>query len=188
VGESFRKAFTGGPAGGLHDCLRPDPSGKLVPTGELRPNQIFAVSLDHSPLTPEQQRAVVTCVRDHLLTPLGLRTLAASDPKYCPRFTGDMMKRDAAYHNGTVWPWLIGAYAEAVLRVGGFSTESKSEARSAIQPLIAAMAGAASGAPGAGCVGQIAEIFDADEPRTPQGCIAQAWSIAEPLRVVGMLG
>ncbi len=181
VAGSFRRAFLGGPGGGLHDCLRPDAAGRLTPSGELRPNQIFAVSLEHSPLTAAEQVAVVDCVRTHLVTPMGLRTLAPGSPAYRPRFEGDMMARDRAYHNGTVWPWLIGRFAEAVMRVGGFSEASRAEACWLIKPLIGTMAG-----PG-GCLGQIAEVYDAEEPRRAQGCIAQAWSVAEVLRVAALI-
>lgn len=180
VGASFRERFVGGPGGGLHDCLRPNGAGGFVASGELRPNQIFAASLEHSPLSAEQRRAVVACVRDNLLTPVGLRTLAAGDPGYQPRFDGDMIRRDRAYHNGTVWPWLIGAYAEAVLRVGGFSEAAREEAAGAIAGLIESM--------GSGCLGQICEVYDADEPRREEGCMAQAWSVAEVLRVAAMIG
>jgi len=181
VAGSFRRAFLGGPEGGLHDCLRPDGSGRLAPTGELRPNQIFAVSLEHSPLTAAERAAVVDCVRTHLVTPMGLRTLAPGSAAYRPRFEGDMMERDRAYHNGTVWPWLIGPFAEAVMRVGGFSEASRAEACWLIKPLIGTMAG-----PG-GCLGQIAEVYDAEEPRRAQGCTAQAWSVAEVLRVAALI-
>jgi predicted glycogen debranching enzyme len=179
VGRSFRERFLGGPGGGLHDCLRPDGSGGYEPSAELRPNQIFAVSLEHSALTLDERRAVLSCVRDTLLTPVGLRTLAPTDPGYQARFDGDMIRRDRAYHNGTVWPWLIGPYSEAVLRVGGFSDEARAEAARAIAPLIASM--------GCGCLGQICEVYDADEPRRQEGCMAQAWSVAEVLRVAAMI-
>jgi predicted glycogen debranching enzyme len=179
VGASFREEFLGGPGGGLRDCLRPDGKGSYEPSAELRPNQIFAVSLEHSPLSMEQRRGVLACVRDHLLTPVGLRTLSADDANYQPRFDTDMISRDRAYHNGTVWPWLIGAYAEAVLRVGGFSDAARREAARSIAGLIDSM--------GSGCLGQICEVYDADEPRRQEGCMAQAWSVAEVLRVAAMI-
>ena len=173
--ESFNRAFLGGPGGGLIDCLRPNGKGGWEATDELRPNQLFAVSLPHSPLDENAQRRVVEVCRQKLLTPMGMRTLSPDHPRYRPHFTGDMMNRDDAYHNGTVWPWLIGPMAEATLRVGGFSDEAKREARAMIQPLIATMR--------SGCLGQICEVSDADEPRLQQGCVAQAWSVAEVLRV-----
>ena len=178
VRESFQARFVREGQDHLVDCLRPEPGAGWAAINEIRPNQIFAVSLAHSPLTLAQQHAVVDSVRTHLLTDRGLRTLAPSDPAYAPRFKGDMMQRDRAYHNGTVWPWLIGPYAEAVLRVGDFSDAAREEAQRAIAPLIATMQ--------EGCVGQIAEIFDGeptDGARLEEGCVAQAWSVAEVLRI-----
>jgi glycogen debranching enzyme len=175
VRESFNKAFLGGPGDGLIDCLRPSGKGGWEATDELRPNQLLAVSLPHSPLNEDAQRRVVQVCRQKLLTPMGMRTLSPDHPRYRPNFTGDMMSRDDAYHNGTVWPWLIGPMAEATLRVSGFSAEAKREARTMIEPLIATMR--------SGCLGQICEVSDADEPRLQQGCIAQAWSVAEVLRI-----
>lgn len=179
VAASFREKFWNEKGRCLYDCLQRDASGAWRPRPDIRPNQIFAVSLEHSPLSDEQKHAVVDCVRRRLLTPFGLRTLAPDDPNYQPRFEGDMMSRDRAYHNGTVWPWLIGPYCEAVLRVGGFSAAARSESRAALQPLLDSLM--------EGCVGQIAEVYDAEPPRRPQGCIAQAWSIAEVLRAAAMV-
>lgn len=175
VHESFNSAFLSGPGGGLVDCLRPDGKGGWEATDELRPNQLFAVSLPHSPLDEEAKRRVVEVCERELLTPMGMRTLSRDHRRYWAHFTGDMMSRDDAYHNGTVWPWLIGPMAEAVLRVGGFSDESKRKARAMIEPLIGTMK--------SGCLGQICEVSDGDEPRLEQGCIAQAWSVAEVLRI-----
>lgn len=180
VAESFQKQFWSGTERRLHDCLQKDSSGVWKPRPEIRPNQVFAASLEFSPLTLEQKRAVVENVKRHLLTPQGLRTLAPSDPNYCPRFEGNMMSRDRAYHNGTVWPWLIGPYCEALLRANDFSASAKAEARAALQPLIDSL--------NEGCLGQIAEVYDAEPPRRPQGCIAQAWSIAEVLRAAVLAG
>ncbi len=154
-------------------------TGFDTPLPHIRPNQIFAASLEFSPLTPDQRRAVVENVKTHLLTPRGLRTLASSDPAYCPRFDGDMMRRDRAYHNGTVWPWLIGPYCEALLRAGDFSHAAREEARHALQPILDSLTDA--------CLGQIAEVYDADEPRRAQGCVAQAWSVAEVLRAAALI-
>lgn len=176
VASSFRAAFLGGPGGGLIDCLTPTQNGDgWITSTELRPNQVFAVSLPHSPLEPDERRRVVEVVAEHLLTPVGLRTLAPGDPAYKPRFEGAMMDRDGAYHNGTVWPWLLGPFAEAVMRADGFSDASRAEARR----LLAGLADRAR----VDVVGQLCEVYDADEPRRPDGCMAQAWSVAEPLRV-----
>jgi predicted glycogen debranching enzyme len=178
VRTSFNAQFHDPATGGLYDCLRPDSKGLFVPSGELRPNQIFAVSLEHSPIDAGAKRRVLGLVRDRLLTPVGLRTLAPGSPNYHPRFAGDMMARDNAYHNGTVWPWLIGPFVEAHLRVNGFSEQSRREAVALLQPLNDSMR--------TDCLGQIAEVLDGDEPRFQQGCTAQAWSVAEVFRAAAM--
>ncbi|MFT5422908.1 MAG: putative glycogen debranching enzyme [Phycisphaerales bacterium] len=175
VAASFKALFAGGPGDGLFDRAEPSHEGWAMPN-ELRPNQIFAASLAHSPLSPELKSGVVEAVGEHLLTDAGLRTLAHGDAHYRPRFEGDLFERDAAYHNGTVWPWLIGHYAEAVLRAGEFSPESRETARAALRPVIDRL--------GTDSVGSIPEIYDADAPRRPDGCMAQAWSVAEPLRAL----
>lgn len=137
----------------------------------LRPNQIFAVSLPHSPISIEHQRAVVdTCAR-HLLTSHGLRSLSPDSPHYIGHYGGNQSQRDAAYHQGTVWGWLIGPFISAHLRVYG----DRELARSFLQPLIHHMTDH--------CVGSVSEIFDGNPPFVPRGCIAQAWSVAELLRV-----
>ncbi|GAB4514828.1 MAG: amylo-alpha-1,6-glucosidase [Anaerolineae bacterium] len=144
-----------------------------TPTGNdlaLRPNQLFAVSLHHSPLPAEQQKAIVdTCAR-HLLTPHGLRSLAPSEDAYISHYGGDPVQRDRSYHQGTVWAWLIGPFVDAHLRVYG----DRAAARSFLQPFKHHLEQQ--------CVGTIAEIFDADPPFTPRGAVAQAWSVAEVLR------
>ena len=136
----------------------------------LRPNQIFAISLPYSPLTREQQWAVVDVCHTHLLTPYGLRSLAPDEAEYLGHYGGDIHQRDGAYHQGTVWGWLLGPYCLAHFRVY----------RNAAQALsfLAPMAGHLDEAG----VGSLSEIFDGDEPFTPRGCFAQAWSVAETLR------
>jgi len=180
VRAGFNAAFLDGSAGGLIDCLRPNGAGGWSPTDELRPNQLFAVSLPHSPIGAEVQRRMVEVCKRELLTPMGMRTLSRGHRRYRARFEGDMISRDDAYHNGTVWPWLIGPMAEAVLRVGGFGAEAKAEARRMITPLIETM--------GSGCLGQICEVSDGEQPQLQQGCIAQAWSVAEVLRIAVLAG
>ena len=179
VGSAIRASFVL-PEGGLIDHFVPDGPGRWQASTGVRPNQIFAVSLPHSALTHEQQRLVVDAVRARLLTPVGLCTLDPEDPEYRGRYEGDLMQRDAAYHNGTVWPWLLGPYAEAVMRVGRFSPDSRAEAARALTPLLDQLEEGWS-------VGQIPEIFDGDDDATarrePDGCPAQAWSISETLRV-----
>ncbi|MDX2116578.1 MAG: amylo-alpha-1,6-glucosidase [Planctomycetota bacterium] len=192
IAKSFRELFWDPARGCLHDVLLPGaggPTGKRVwwPSPEIRPNQIWAISLPHSPLTDAMQKAVLHKVTEHLLTPLGLRTLSPGDRGYVSRFEGNLFERDRAYHNGTVWPWLIGAYAEGVLRVGGFSARAAADARRAIAPLMDVACGRGPHAE----LGQIPEIYDADEtpgmPRRADGCPMQAWSVAETLRVLWMI-
>ncbi|MBC8449190.1 MAG: amylo-alpha-1,6-glucosidase [Chloroflexi bacterium] len=136
----------------------------------LRPNQLLAVSLPHSPLDADQQRAVVDVCARHLLTSHGLRSLAPDHPEYIGHHGGDRRQRDAAYHQGTIWGWLIGPFVAAHLRVYG----DRQRARAFLQPLIRHLASHG--------VGSISEIFDGDPPFTPRGCTAQAWSVAELLR------
>jgi predicted glycogen debranching enzyme len=175
VRESFQKAFWLNPFRGLADVV--DGDRRDV---SMRPNQIFAVSLANSPLTRDQQAAVVEAVRRELLTPVGLRTLARSDPNYRGRYTGNQKTRDAAYHNGTVWPWPMGAFLEAYLKVNDRSQPAIEQARRWLQPLLESMTQC--------CIGQISEIFEGDEPHRPVGCFAQAWSVAEALRLAMELG
>jgi glycogen debranching enzyme len=186
AGRSFAGQFWNAELECCHDVLTPPPpdrGGTWKPISQVRPNQVFAVSLPHSPLTGEQQRGVLRIVRERLLTPHGLRTLDPADPAYKGRFRGTMFERDGAYHNGTVWPWLIGPYAEAVLRAGSFSPESREEALAALEPIILSLED--------GALGHVPEVYDGDatvaEPQLAGGCIAQAWSVAEVVRVLMMM-
>lgn len=172
VADNFRKAFWISPFRGLADVVHDDGTRDT----SIRPNQVFAVSLSHSPLTEDQQHAVVEVVRRELLTPFGLRTLSPTDPKFQPHFRGDPFHRDRAYHNGTIWPWLIGGFLEGYLRVHRRSPEARQQARTWLQPLIDHLEQS-------GCVGSISEVFEAEPPHRPDGCFAQAWSVAEVLRL-----
>ncbi|MFL6244556.1 MAG: amylo-alpha-1,6-glucosidase [Thermoanaerobaculia bacterium] len=136
----------------------------------LRPNQIFSISLDHPVLERSRWERVIEVVRDELLTPVGLRSLARSHPDYKRTYEGDLRSRDAAYHQGTVWSWLIGPYVDAVLRVRG----DVGGARRALDGLVAHLR--------ENCIGFVSEVFDAERPFTPGGCVAQAWGVAELLR------
>jgi predicted glycogen debranching enzyme len=136
----------------------------------LRPNQILAVSLPESALTPAQQRSVVDACARHLLTSYGLRSLAPGHRAYRGRCAGDQYERDGAYHQGTVWGWLLGPFALAHARVHG----DPAAARALLEPMAHHLSDFG--------VGSIAEIFDGDAPFTPRGCVAQAWSVAETLR------
>lgn len=187
---SFSRLFWRERLGCLADRLAPEgrtgetsEGVRWVPVDEVRPNQLFAAALERSPLTLAQRRAVVACARERLLTPRGVRTLAPGSPGYRARYEGSMFERDGAYHNGTAWPWLIGAYCEGALRAGGFDGASREEARRALAPIMASVR--------EGCIGQIGEVADAegtpDAPQREDGCPAQAWSVAEALRIAALL-
>ena len=135
--------------------------------GSIRPNQRFAISLPFPLIEGERAESILRVCEEKLLTPYGLRTLSPDDSRYRGIATGPPEERDAAYHQGTVWPWLIGAYADAVQRVRGERPE--------FPALIAHLADAG--------LGSISEVFGGDPPHAPRGCIAQAWSVAELLRV-----
>jgi predicted glycogen debranching enzyme len=158
--------FWNAPAESCYDVLD-GPNGN---DATLRPNQIFAVSLPNSPLSAQRQRAIVDACAVQLLTSYGLRTLPTTDPRFCARYAGSPRERDAAYHEGTVWPWLLGPFALAYARVYG----DRATARAFLEPLADQLFDA-----GLGCIGEIA---DATAPFTPRGAIAQAWSVAELLR------
>ncbi|MBA2447681.1 MAG: glycogen debranching enzyme family protein [Chloroflexi bacterium] len=162
--------------GYLYDVIGPDGIGDA----SLRPNQLFALSLPHRAFRWKQEAAVLAVVRDHLLTPYGLRTLAPGHPAYTGRYVGDAYHRDAVYHQGTVWPWLLGAYVDALLNVHGPTPETLTEVRDLLQPLPRHLEQDA-------CLGSVSEIFDGDAPHTPRGCVAQAWSVAELLRIYALV-
>lgn len=143
----------------------------------LRPNQIIAASLDFTMLSNEKNGKIVDFVQREFLTPFGLRTLSRNDPRYKGVYSGVMKMRDQAYHNGAVWPWLIGPFGTAFLKAKGYDDKNRSfMLKNVIQPLFEKKITIAG-------LGQISEIFDGDPPHAPRGCIAQAWSVAEPLRV-----
>ncbi|HKC63374.1 MAG TPA: amylo-alpha-1,6-glucosidase [Pyrinomonadaceae bacterium] len=169
--QSFNQIFWNDEAGCLYDVIDGDRRD-----ASLRPNQIFAVSLKHSMLSEEKSRRVVEAVERDLLTPYGLRSLAPTDPQYRAHYTGDSLSRDCAYHQGTVWAWLIGPFITAYLKVNNRSEESRKKALQWLQNFREHLSEAG--------LGQVSEIFDADEPHTPRGCIAQAWSVAEILRAM----
>jgi len=167
---SFNRLYWNEGGGYLYDVV----NGGPLPDGRIRPNQIFAVSLPNSMLSPERAKRVVAVVQEHLFTPYGLRSLAPSDPQYHGRYTGDGTSRDGAYHQGTVWPWLIGPFMTAYMKVEGGSRAACMQAENWLAPLKEHLAD--------GGLGHISESFDGDAPHRPVGCIAQAWSVAEVLR------
>lgn len=142
---------------------------------QIRPNQLLAVSLPYSPLTPEQQKQVVDLCAEHLYTPHGMRSLSPTEAPYIGRYAGDRLERDGAYHQGTVWGWLMGPFIAAHLRV----YNDPIAAERYLSPLLAQVAD--------GCIGTLAEIFDGDPPFSPRGCFAQAWTVAELLRVYELI-
>jgi predicted glycogen debranching enzyme len=166
--ESFNQRFWNETTSHLYDVIGDQ---EVLPDASLRPNQIFAISLPHPVLDPTRWRSVVDVVAERLLTPLGLRTLAPEHPDFKPTYHGDLRTRDAAYHQGTVWSWLIGPFIDAWLKV---HPGEQQRAREMLHGLVAHL--------GQACVGSVSEIFDAKVPFSPRGCIAQAWGVAELLR------
>jgi predicted glycogen debranching enzyme len=166
--ESFNKRFwIGDDVGYLYDVV----DGENGDSRLCRPNQLFAISLGHPVLQRDHWESVMHVVQERLLTPFGLRSLAPGEPDYKPRYFGDLRARDAAYHQGTVWAWLIGAWVDAWLKL---HPDDRSGARKFLEGCVNAMDDYG--------LGTLAEIFDAEPPYTPRGCIAQAWSVAEVLR------
>jgi predicted glycogen debranching enzyme len=166
---SFNRLFWNEKACCLYDVVNGG-----APDDSIRPNQIFAVSLPYSMLSLERAKRVVETVEKHLLTPYGLRSLGPTDPQYRGHYTGGPAERDGAYHQGTVWPWLLGPFITAYIKVNGGSEVSRTKAEGWLSALQSHLADAG--------LGQISEIFDGDPPHRPRGCIAQAWSVAEILR------
>ncbi|MDP9113893.1 MAG: amylo-alpha-1,6-glucosidase [Acidobacteriota bacterium] len=166
---SFNTRFWNESAGCLYDVVE---NGHA--DGSLRPNQIFAVSLPHTMLAPEKARSVVQTVQTELLTPLGLRTLSRHDPRYRAQYEGGVTERDTAYHLGTVWPWLMGPFITAYVKVNQRSEAARQQAETWLAGFSEHLATTG--------LGHICEIADAEYPYTPRGCIAQAWSAGEILR------
>ncbi len=163
----FQRFWNAG-SNALYDVL--DAADGAEADARIRPNQIFAVALPYSPLAREAQRAVVESCARELLTSYGLRSLSPSDPGYRGQYRGNAWERDAAYHQGTAWSWLLGPFALAHYRVYG----DAAAAQSFLEPIAEHLSDA--------CVGQVSEIFEGDAPHEPRGCFAQAWGVAEILR------
>jgi predicted glycogen debranching enzyme len=165
--RSFNERFWYAEGGYLYDVV----DGETGDDPSCRPNQIFAIALPYPVLRPERWDPVLAVVRERLLTRVGLRTLSPGDPDYQRTYHGDLRARDAAYHQGTVWPWLIGPWVDAWL---ARYPEQKGTARGLLEGLLEELNGQ--------CIGTIGEIYDAEEPQVPRGCMSQAWSVAEVLR------
>jgi predicted glycogen debranching enzyme len=172
--RSFNERFWYADGGYLFDVVDAEGGGD---DPKCRPNQVLAISLPHPVLARDRWPAVLEVVHDRLLTPVGLRSLAPDDRDYKTRYFGDLRSRDAAYHQGTVWGWLVGPFVDAWLKA---FPDDAAGARRAVQGFVPHL--------DEGCIGSISEVFDAEAPFTPRGCIAQAWSVAEFLRVWVKLG
>jgi predicted glycogen debranching enzyme len=168
VRESFNRRFWFEGGGYLYDVVDAEDGGN---DDACRPNQVMAISLDHAVLDESRWKNVMDVVTERLLTPVGLRSLAPGHPEYKAKYYGDLRSRDAAYHQGTVWAWLIGPYIDAYLRL---HPGEPSAARKFLEGFVPHLDEA--------CIGSISEVFDAEAPYTPRGCIAQAWSVAAVLR------
>jgi predicted glycogen debranching enzyme len=169
IRSRFNEVFWNHEAGCLYDVVDGDARDAAI-----RPNQIFAVSLEHTMLPDDRARRVVEKVHEELRTPLGLRSLSPRDPQYRPIYQGGVWERDSAYHQGTVWPWLMGPFLTAYVRVHGRSADARAAAAGWLEPFLDHLNTAG--------LGHVSEIADAEAPHAPRGCIAQAWSVAELLR------
>ena len=165
---SFNKVFWHEEAGCLYDVVNGD-----ARDGSIRPNQVLGVSLTNSMVSPKKAKSILGVVERELLTPRGLRTLSPRDSNYIGRYEGDPRSRDGAYHQGTVWPWLMGPFITAYVKTFG-----KQVGQSVAAEWLSHFQDHFNEA----CLGQVSEIFDGDHPHTPRGCVAQAWSVAELLR------
>lgn len=174
VKKSFEEQFWNEEAGCLKDVL----SGTKADS-QIRCNQIWAVSMPFSILSPEKERQVVEVVFRELYTSYGLRTLSPADGEFHPFYGGSQFERDLAYHQGTVWVFPLGAYYLAYLKVNGYSDEAKEYVRGQLETMEAALR--------EGCIGQLPEIYDGENPASSKGCFAQAWSVGEILRVYDAL-
>ena len=170
--ESFRARFWYPTGGYLFDVV----DGPTGDDASLRPNQIYAVALDDQLVTGSHAQQVLRVMKERLLTPVGLRTLAPEDIRFCALYEGSVSERDMAYHQGTVWPFLFGPFVTAWVKTYGDNPSVRREARTFLEGVFAHLDDA--------CLGQVSEIFDGQHPHKARGCGAQAWSVAEPLRAL----
>ena len=175
VAGAFDRAFWNDARRCCFDVILPE-----GPDARLRPNQLLALGLPFPLLDARRRVMVLEAVEAALVTPVGLRTLARGDPGYRPTYRGGPSERDSAYHQGLVWPWLVGPYVDALFAVRGDSAETRSRARAAVGSLVGRME--------AGCLGQLPECFEPEPPFRPVGAPALAWSVAEVLRVLARSG
>ena len=175
VSGAFDRAFWNDARRCCFDVILPE-----GPDARLRPNQLLAVGLPYPLLDGRRRAMVLETVEAALVTPVGLRTLARGDPGYRASYRGGPPERDAAYHQGLVWPWLLGPYVDALFAVRGDSAETRTRARAAVASLVGRME--------TGCLGQLPECFEPEPPFRPVGAPAQAWSVAEVLRVLVRIG
>jgi glycogen debranching enzyme len=173
---AFEARFWNEAAGALHDVVDVDHRTGAVDSS-FRPNQVFAVGgLPFAVLDGVRARRVVDAVEARLVMPLGLRSLAAGEPDYVAHYRGGVRERDGAYHQGTIWPWLMGAFVEAWVRVRGDTADARREARVRfLAPLLSHLDTAG--------LGHLPEVADAEPPHAPGGCPFQAWSVGEALRL-----
>jgi predicted glycogen debranching enzyme len=171
IRRSFNQEFWNEDAGCLYDVIDSDRRD-----ASIRPNQIFAASLRNRILPPDRAKSVVEVVRRELLTPLGLRSLSPRDSQYRAQYEGGVYERDSSYHQGTVWPWLMGPFLSAYVQAHAGNPDARMQAELWLEPFREHMWVAA--------LGHISEIADAEAPHQPRGCVAQAWSIAELLRAI----
>lgn len=183
VKASFTDTFWDEQLGYFIDHVAPPSSHRPGPDRSLRPNQFIACMLEHSPVREDHRRRAVAVGLDRLLTPVGPRTLPTDDPEFFGRYEGDRYQRDQTYHRGMVWPWLMGPLGESVLRAGGFSAEAKAQVRQMLTPLVSRLLTADH----PGCLGQLHEIHEPLDPFAPRGAAAQAWSVAETLRLLALV-
>jgi predicted glycogen debranching enzyme len=174
VASNFENTFWNSETNCLFDLIYRDEVGNEVKDPAIRPNQIFAVALPNTMLPPDKEKAIVDRVEKDLLTPFGLRSLSCDHPLYKGQYHGDALTRDTAYHNGTAWPWLLGAYVRAYRKVHNYSEKSLEDMKALLEGFNTHLESAG--------LGTVSEVFNGDYPHSPGGCIAQAWSVAEILR------
>lgn len=174
VKTSFCHKFWNDEKSCLYDVVEEEKEGEVKNNGQIRPNQIWAVSLPFTMMEPDREKMVVETVWAHLYASYGLRSLSPEDPDYKGIYFGKLQDRDAAYHQGTAWAFPLGGFISAYIKVNGYSEESKKMAKKLIEPIEDHLTD--------GCIGTIAEIFDGNEPHISRGCFAQAWSVGEILR------